>query len=271
MFLGFGIRIIVFCGLSLVRWGWGRFLLMICMPHRLMTYLSNVAGGGHLRRLCSARPCARRPPSAASVDGNASETSCWTTARWGWESRASSGPVGRDDPVAFVVNSGSGTVTPVDLRTRKAGLAIRVGSDPVAIATAAGGRTVYVANAGSGTVTPISVSSLRAGKAIRVGADPRALAVGRGGRVVYMADSGSGMVTPIDTRTGRAGPGIKVGSMPRGLVVAPGGRQVLVLDWGSGRVTPISTADNRAGRAIKVGGYPVAASFAPGGKVAYVG
>jgi YVTN family beta-propeller protein len=175
----------------------------------------------------------------------------------------------RADLIVFVANSASGTVTPIDLRTRRAGNPIRVGADPEAVAASPNGRTVYVANAGSGTVTPIDTAALRAGRPIRVGADPRALAITPNGETVYVANSGSGTVTPISARTGRAGRPVRVGRLPRAVVIAPSGKYALVLDWGGGQVTAINTADNRAGRPVAVGGYPVAASFDPDG-TAYV-
>jgi YVTN family beta-propeller protein len=178
-------------------------------------------------------------------------------------------PSAATDPLAFVANSGSASVTPVDLRSRKAGKPIGVGSDPAAIVAAPNGRTVYVASSGPGTVTPINTTTLRAGRPIRVGAEPRALAMTPDGRTLYVANSGSGTVTPISTGTGRAGTPIKVGAEPRAIELVPGRPQALVLDW-SGQVTPINTRTNRAGRPIKVGGYPVALSFAPGGQTGYV-
>jgi YVTN family beta-propeller protein len=184
--------------------------------------------------------------------------------------------VRRHDPVAFVVDSGpgsltgAGSVTPVDLRTRQAGRAIAVGKDPLAIESSPRSGTVYVANAGSGSVTPISTRTLRAGRAIRVGSDPRALAITPDGRTLYVADAGSNEVTPVDTRTGRALRPIKVGVEPWAIGVGLSGREILVADWGSGRVTPISVATGRALRAIKVGAYPVAMGFGPGGRMAYV-
>ena len=59
-----------------------------------------------------------------------------------------------------------GTVTPVNLVTRKAGRAIGVGADPQAIALTPDGRTAYVVNSGSGTVTPINTVTRKAGPAI---------------------------------------------------------------------------------------------------------
>ena len=173
-------------------------------------------------------------------------------------------------PTAFVVNSGSGTVTPIDLAKRRAGRSIRVGRDPQAIAITPDGRTAYVANSGSGTVTPINTATRRAGPSIRVGRDPQAIAITPDGRTAYVANSGSGTVTPINTATRRAGPPVKVGTNPRAVAVTPDGRIAYVLDWGSAAVTPIHTATGRAGRPIPVGGYPVAITIAPDGRTAYV-
>jgi len=179
-------------------------------------------------------------------------------------------PAASADRTAFVVNSGSGTVTPIDLRTRRAGRPIRVGADPAAIVAAPDGGTLYVADAGSGTVTPIDARTLRAGRPIRVGGNPRSLAITPDGRTLYVANSASGTVTPVSTVTGRAGPPIRVGRYPRAIAVSPDGSVAYVLDWGSAQVTPISTATDRPARPIPVGGYPFAIGFTPDGSTAYV-
>jgi len=174
------------------------------------------------------------------------------------------------DRAAFVVNSGSGTVTPVDLRTKRADPAIRVGARPTAIVASPDGRMLYVADSGASEVTPVNPVTRRAGAPIRVGRDPRALAITPDGRTLYVADSGSGTVTPVSTRTGRAGRPIPVGRYPRSIAMSKDGKTAYVLDWGSGQVTPIRVRGNRPGRPVSVGGYPVAAAFAPGGGTLYV-
>lgn len=179
------------------------------------------------------------------------------------------GGLGRG-PAAFVVNSGSGTVTPVNLRTRRAEPPIRVGARPTAIAASPDGDTLWVANSGAGTVTPVNAATRRPGRPVRVGRDPRALAITPDGRTLYVANSGSGTVTPVSTRTGVAGPPIPVGRYPRFIAMSPDGRTAFVLDWGSGQVTPIRVHGNRAGRPVRVGSYPVTAAFAPGGRTLYV-
>lgn len=173
-------------------------------------------------------------------------------------------------PTAWVANFASGTVTPVSLRSRKAGPPVRVGAEPRALAVNKAGHTVYVANSGSGTVTPISTRTSRPGPPIRVGKDPWALAVTPDGRTVYVANSGSGTVTPISTASNRPGQPIRVGADPRTIAISPDGKTAYVLDWGSRSVTPISTRTNRAGQPIPVGAYPDALAFAPRGGTAYV-
>jgi YVTN family beta-propeller protein len=186
-------------------------------------------------------------------------------------------PARRGDPTAFVVNSGSDSVTPIDLATRQAGRPIRVGRDPEAIAVAPGGKTGYVVNEGSGTVTPIDLATQRAETPILVGRDPQAIAIAPNGKAAYVVNEGSGTVTPIDLATQRAETPIPVGRDPQAIAIAPNGRTALVLDWGSASVTPIriGSADGgrpagRAGRPIRVGSYPFAVSIGPGGRIAYV-
>jgi YVTN family beta-propeller protein len=190
--------------------------------------------------------------------------------------RAATAPAARAPRVrgraqtAFVVNSGSGTVTPVDLATRRAGPPIKVGADPQAIAITPNGRTAYVANAGSGTVTPISTATGRAGPPIRAGSGPRAIAITPDGRTAYVADWGGAAVTPIDTATGRAGPPVRVGGYPFALTVAPGGGTVYVACYGSDTVVPVSVRTGRAGRPVPAGQAPDALAVTPDGSAVYV-
>jgi YVTN family beta-propeller protein len=172
-------------------------------------------------------------------------------------------------PTAFVVNYGSGTVTPVDLVSKRAGAPIMVGTGPRAIAITPGGRTAYVANSGSGTVTPINTITGRAGRPIRVGRDPRAIAITPGGRTAYALDWGSAEVTPIDTATDRAGAPIPVGSYPFAIAIGSRGTTAYVACYGSNTVTPITIATGRAGRATPVGQAPDAIAAAPSGKTVY--
>ena len=178
--------------------------------------------------------------------------------------------LGTRQPVAWVANYASATVTPVNLVSRKAGQAIDVGTDPQAIVATPDGRTVYVANGGSGTVTPISTATDRAAPPIGVGTDPVALAVTPDGRTVLVANEGSDTVTPVDVATGQPGPPIPAGDGPRAIAVTPDGQTAYVLDWTGGTVTPIDLITNQARPAIGVGSFPSAIVISPNGATAYV-
>jgi YVTN family beta-propeller protein len=216
---------------------------------------------------------AQAAPAGPEPDGSAAPASPAAPAASAASAAPAAAPLA--DPTAFVANYGlgtvtPGTVTPVNLVTRKAGRAIGVGADPDAIAITPDGKTAYVANSGSGTVTPISTVTDAAGPAITVGPDPQAIAVTPDGKTAYVLNSGSGTVTPIDVATGRAGLPIRVGAYPRAMELTPDGRTLYVLNWEGGSVTPIATATNQPGRPIRTGSFPFAIAIAPGGRTAYV-
>jgi YVTN family beta-propeller protein len=96
----------------------------------------------------------------------------------------------------WVANSGSGTVTAVDLQTRAVvGAPIEVGSQPGGID--AGSSLVWVALTGEDAVARIALESgAREGAPIEVGPEPGAVAVGK--TAVWVANNGDGTVTRIE-------------------------------------------------------------------------
>jgi YVTN family beta-propeller protein len=192
-----------------------------------------------------------------------------TVVRAAMPSRISASPAA-GQPIAWVANFGSDTVTPVDLVTRKPGAAIPVGSEPRAVAATPDGKTVYVANSGSNTVTPINASTRRPGRPIVTGGAPWALALTPDGKTLYVANSAAGTVTPVSTATGKPGVPIPVGKDPRALVITPDGRTVFVLNWLSGTVTPISTVVNHVLPSVAAGAFPLAGALSADGKTLYV-
>ena len=176
---------------------------------------------------------------------------------------------------AYVVNAGSGTVTPINTATGKPLKAIRVGTNPGAMAITPNGKTAYVVNSGSGTVTPIRTATNKAGTAITVGKDPRYIAITPDGKTAYVVNYRSNTVTPIRTGTNKGGKTIKVGIGPGAIAITPDGKTAYVAEDGNvlgapGFVAPIQTATNTMGNAIKVGKDPGAIAITPDGKTAYV-
>ena len=82
-----------------------------------------------------------------------------------------------DGKTAYVANTSSGSVTPIDIATNAAGPPIPVGSSPDLIAITPDGKTAYVVNLGSSTVTPIDIATNTAGAPIPVGTVPEAIAL----------------------------------------------------------------------------------------------
>jgi YVTN family beta-propeller protein len=82
-------------------------------------------------------------------------------------------------PTAFVVNSASASVTPVDLATRRAGPPIPAGvyNYPTAITLAPGGGTAVVVGSYAGKVTLIDTRTRHALAQVKVGAYPVAAAI----------------------------------------------------------------------------------------------
>ena len=100
-----------------------------------------------------------------------------------------------------MTNSGSATVTPINLSNNTPAPPITVGNDPQGIAITPNGQTAYVANDGSGTVTPITISTNTPGTAISAGSAPWNIAITPNGQTAYVTNYvTSGTVTPIRSR-----------------------------------------------------------------------
>jgi YVTN family beta-propeller protein len=181
-----------------------------------------------------------------------------------------------DDPTAWVVSAGSGTVRPVDVLSHHEGSPVAVGRGPTGIVMSPDGSRAYVLAATAGKVTVVDTTKRRVVASIPIGpgagdaSHAGGIAITPDGSTVYVVDAGGDNVTPIDTATDTAGAAIHVGRHPLTVAVTPDGSTAYVLNWLGRSVTPIDTATNVAGPAITTGGYPFAIAFAPDGGTAYV-
>ncbi len=171
---------------------------------------------------------------------------------------------------AYVANSGSSTVTPIDTATNTAGTPIPVVDGAAAVAVTPNGATAYVANTAGDTVTPIDTATNTARTPIAVGDGPKAVAITPNGATVYVTNALGNTVTPIDTATNTAGTPIKVGAHPCAVAITPNGATVYVANRDGDTVTPIDTATNTAGTPINVGNGPDGIAITPNGTTAYV-
>ena len=196
--------------------------------------------------LCATGALAYVGPVGASATG---ATSAWT---------------------AYVANTGSNSVTPIDTATNTAGTPITVGSAPSSVAITPNGKTAYVVNGSSDSVTPINTATNAAGAAIAVGVDPNGIAISPNGKTVYVTDTTSDTVTPISTATNKPGAPISVGNGPFGIVITPDGTTAYVGNLSAGTVTPINLMTNAASVPIAVGSSPYDLAVTPNGATVYV-
>ncbi len=176
---------------------------------------------------------------------------------------------------AFIANSGSSSVTPVNLTNSTSLTSYSTGSVPEGIVVTPNDSQVFVANSQSNTVTPYILSTSTTGSPISVGVDPIALAVTPDGSTVYVANYQDHSVTPIDTSTDTALPPITVGdhSAPRALAISPDGKTLYVATYSSsnqGFITIVSIPTGVITGYITIGGGLDGLSVTPNGQTLYV-
>ncbi len=178
------------------------------------------------------------------------------------------------DVTAYVVDSGDGTVTPIDIGSGLDYPPVTVGSSsstPWAAAFSSDGGTAYVVLqfpfAPNGDVVPVNVQTDAVGTLIPVGTKPWGIAVSPDGHTAYVTNFGSSSVTPIDLADDTAGSPISLpaGSGPRGIAITPDGSTAYVTDYSTDQVTPIKLSTGTVEPAISVGSEPTAIAVTPDG------
>jgi YVTN family beta-propeller protein len=97
---------------------------------------------------------------------------------------------------AVVANSGSNTVSVLDLVNKDLLFNVTVGNQPVALVTSSTGSTAYVANYTDSTVTEVNLSTGAATATVAVGGHPTSVALTSGGTLWV---GGVGFLTEINT------------------------------------------------------------------------
>lgn len=185
---------------------------------------------------------------------------------------------------AYVANSGSGTVTPVNLSTMKALSPIHVGSSsykPSAIAVDPSGTYAYVANSGNDSVSVIAMATNTdmATISLPIGSIPVSLAVTPNGKHVYVANEGNSTVSVINVDSispgaDTVGANVKLpsGAAPTAVRITPNGELAYVVDNGIAGITPIKiTSGNSTGPTFYgVGSNPWDLAISGDGSTGYV-
>lgn len=149
---------------------------------------------------------------------------------------------------AYVTNSGSNTVTVLDLVHLRQDRVLQVGSNPTGVSANPTKNEVYAVNTGSGTISVINAEENRVVTTIPVHRKPYFIDVNRAGTRAYVANSGSNNVSVIDLDKRREIRVIGVGEGPGVAKISPDGHTLIVTNRISGSVSVIDakTFDLRA-------------------------
>lgn len=154
---------------------------------------------------------------------------------------------------AWTTDLGSGTVTRVDLVTRRAPLSVRVGDEPEGIALAPDGETLWVSARGSDMAYTLDPQSMKKIKDIPVGDFPLRIQLRPQGDYAVTSDLADGGLSVIDVATGAKVRSITVSSRDEAdakaqvtILFSPDGERIYVaetmantiaeVDFGTGEV-----------------------------------
>ena len=196
------------------------------------------------------------------------------------------GPWVPPNGTAYVINSGGGTVTPIDLATSTAEKPIGVSGEPVAMTIAPDGKTAYVpigltsSRTSAQGVQPIDLATNTAGKPIDLQWPPDAVVITPDGKTAYSINGFPSLtLTPIDLATSRPGKPVKLSEPPQIIAMAPDGKTYVAIQTSTGspahfRVVyefmSLDLTTGRLGKPVKLSGDPDAIAITPNGKTAYV-
>jgi YVTN family beta-propeller protein len=160
--------------------------------------------------------------------------------------------------VAWVANTGAGSVSKIDLERHVIVQTTPVGLAPQALAVL--GSDLWVVNSGEASVSRLSLKTDQVVETISVGNLPAAIAADTSG--VWVVDTGDDTVVRIDPVTGNPDAPIAVGFRPAGIAVAA--NTIWVSNSGDGTVSPIDATSHVVGSSIAVGAGPAAIAVSHG-------
>ncbi len=149
---------------------------------------------------------------------------------------------------AYVTNSGSNTVTVLDLVNLRQDRVLSVGSNPSGVAINPKKNEVYVVNTNSGTVSVIDAEHNRIVATILVGSKPYFISIDTTGTRAYVANSGSNTVSVLDLDKHRLIRTILAGKGPGLAKISPDGDTLVITNriGGSAYIIDAKTFHTRA-------------------------
>src|SRR6185436_18886151 len=174
-------------------------------------------------------------------------------------------------PIAYVSNEKTGTLTLIDTARDAVVGEIRAGTKPRGMALSRDGRRLYVSDQPNNALLIIDVEKRALESKIDLGESPEGVSLSPDGKWVAAAVEVTNSIAFVDTATGKVAHHVKTqGKNPEHAVFSPDGRWVYVSAEEADTVDVIDMARREQVASVKVGGRPRGIAFTPDGKRAYV-
>lgn len=171
----------------------------------------------------------------------------------------------RDGALAFVCNSGSGSVSVIDVASKAVSAELRVGMTPVGAWPGSDGN-MYVDNEGSRTLSVLSPATMSVLRTVELGFTPAFAAVVASDEL-WVTDTDAGGVVVFDLDDLDAGPTrtVQTGPGAHAIAVSADGSKVFVTNQGGDTVSVVDVAAGSVTATIAVGGKPNGMAVRGGG------
>ena len=150
----------------------------------------------------------------------------------------------------YVANSGSGTVSVLDIGALTVSTALGPYSTPTALGVSPDSTLVYATDSTANAVRSAQKDVLAITETIAVGSNPNGLAVSPGGIRLYVTNQNSATLSVIDTTTSTVLVTIPVGAQPTGVAVDSTGLEVYVANTADNTLSVIDTVTNTVATTI---------------------
>lgn len=178
-----------------------------------------------------------------------------------------------DGNTAYVANTANQVLAIVNIVNPETD-SLMMDMQPVDIAVAPNGRTVYVAGCKNfcvtGTIEVLDASSRLVTTSIAVGSKPYRIALSPDGARAYTTNLGDPSVSVVDLVTSNATAKVPVPVEPTGLAVSRDGKRIFVASQPTGTITVIDGATNAVQSTVKVANDARDVVVTPDGRRIYV-
>jgi YVTN family beta-propeller protein len=150
---------------------------------------------------------------------------------------------------AYVTNTGSGTVTVLDVVNVRVDREIPVGQNPLAVAVSPTLPEVYVVNAGpengQGSLSIIDAEKNSVVATVALHRSPASIDLNAAGTLAFITNSGSNSISIVDLKSRQEIAQLGAGEEPVAARISPDGRTLVVANRGGNSVSIIDAAARR--------------------------